>query len=102
GGGGRAGGDRGPPLPGRRRRHRDGGQLAQGEELGQAQGVVLVRLALGVLELPGLAGGVGDVADQAEFVAQVVHPAGQQAGLDDGGGGPRGGEKAGGVARRGG
>ena len=56
------GGDQGPPLPGRRGRDRDGGQLTQGEERGQAQGVVAVGLALGVLELPGLAGGVGDVA----------------------------------------
>src|SRR5262249_125202 len=52
-------------------------------QLGQAEGVVLVGLALGVLELPGLAGGVGDLAGQAQLGAQVVHPAGQGAGLED-------------------
>jgi hypothetical protein len=56
--------------------------------LRQAQGVVLVGLAFEVLELPGLAGGVGHQAAHAVFQAQVVDPAGQQAGLDDDGGGP--------------
>jgi hypothetical protein len=40
-----------------------------------------------MFELPDLAGGVRDGAGQAEFVAQVVDLAGQQAGLDDNGGG---------------
>src|SRR5262245_3098997 len=35
-----------------------------------------------MLELPGLAGGVGDETADAELVAQIVNPAGQKAGLD--------------------
>src|SRR5262249_26073580 len=54
----------------------------------QALGVVAVGLAFEVLELPGLAGRVGDQAADTEFGAQVVDPAGQQAGLDDDHGGP--------------
>jgi hypothetical protein len=57
--------------------------LAQGLELGQAQGVVAVGLALGVLELPRLAGGVGDPARQPELFAEVGHPTGQAASLAD-------------------
>jgi hypothetical protein len=62
--------------------------LPQGLELGEAQGVVAVGLALEVLELPGGAGGVGGLADEAEFGAEVVDPAGEQAGLDDDDGRP--------------
>src|SRR5207244_4973089 len=40
----------------------DGGELAQAIDLGQAQGVVAVGLALEVLELPRLTGRVGDQA----------------------------------------
>jgi hypothetical protein len=40
-----------------------------------------------VLELPGLAGRVGDQAANTEFAAQVMHPAGEQTGLDDDDGG---------------
>ncbi len=36
-----------------------------------------------VLELPGFAGGIGDEAADAEFAAQIVDPAGHEAGLDD-------------------
>src|SRR5262249_7387982 len=79
--------DEGAPLPRLLVRDDGGGELAQREELGQSQGVVLVGLAPGVLELPGLGGGVGDVAGQAECGAQVVDPAGQGTGLDDHGGG---------------
>src|SRR5262249_5126970 len=46
-------------------------------------GVVAVGLALGVLELPGLRGGVGDLAGDAALGAEVVDPAGQGASLDD-------------------
>ena len=76
-------GDQGAPLPGLQRRDDDGGQLAQGVQLGQAQGVVAVGLACGVFELPGLGGGVGDLADQATLGTEVVDPAGQGTGLDD-------------------
>src|SRR5262249_17698067 len=58
-------------------------QLAEQIELGQAQGVVLVGLAFEVLELPGLAGGVGDQTADAERAAQVVNPASEQTGLAD-------------------
>src|SRR5262249_53012226 len=63
---------------------------------------VLVGLAFGVLELPGLAGGVGDLAGQAQFVAEVMHPAGQEAGLEDDGGGALAGGGVAGVLARGG
>jgi len=39
--------------------------------------------AIRLLELPDLAGGVGDQAADAEFAAPIVHPAGQEARLDD-------------------
>jgi hypothetical protein len=48
--------------------------------LREAQGVVLVGLAFEMLELPGLAGRVGDQAAHAEFAAEIVDPAGQGAG----------------------
>jgi hypothetical protein len=67
--------------------------LSQGEQLGQAEGVILVGLAFELLELPGLGSGVGNVADEAEFVAQIMDPAGQPARLDDDGGGAVLGEK---------
>src|SRR5262249_29715409 len=41
-----------------------------------------VGLAFEVLELPGLAGRVGDQAADAEFGTPIVDPAGQQARLD--------------------
>ena len=47
-------GDQGPPLPHGLGRDDHLGQLPQGKELGQAEGVVPVRLPLGVLVLPRL------------------------------------------------
>jgi hypothetical protein len=40
-----------------------------------------------VLELPGLASGVGDLADDAALDAEVMDPSGEGAGLDDDDGG---------------
>jgi hypothetical protein len=57
-----AGGDQRPPLAHPLGRDGHPGELAQGVQRGQAEGVVPVGLPLGVLELPGLAGGVGDLA----------------------------------------
>ena len=41
------------------------------------------RLAFEMLELPGLAGRVGDQTRDAEFTAQIVDPPSQEARLDD-------------------
>jgi len=65
----------------------DGGELAQAIDLGQAERVVLVGLAFEMFELPGLAGGVGDEAGDAELRAEVADPAGEEAGLDEDDGG---------------
>src|SRR5262249_12716782 len=65
-----------------------GGTWVEPIQLRQTLRVVLVGLAFEVLELPGLAGGVGDQAADAAFGTQIVDPAGQQAGLDDDHGGP--------------
>jgi len=75
-------GDEGTPLARGRIGHGDGGQLTQGMELGEAEGVVLVGFAFAVFELPGLAGGVGDQAGEADFGAEVVdQPARRQASI---------------------
>jgi hypothetical protein len=58
------------------------GQLPGGLELSKAEGIVLVGLALDVLEFPGLAGGIGDLAGQAELAAEVVDPAGEGEGFE--------------------
>src|SRR5262249_15215978 len=81
-------GAQGTPLARRWRRQADGRQLTQGLELGQTQRVVAVGLAFEVLELPGGAGGVGDTADHAPLGAEVMDPAGEQAGFDDDDGRP--------------
>src|SRR5205823_14060712 len=67
----------GPPLAHLLVGDRHGRELAQDVDLGQPQGVVAVGLALEVLELPGLGGGVGDQAGDAERDAQVAGPAGR-------------------------
>jgi hypothetical protein len=61
--------------------------LAEGLEGGQAEGVVLVGLAFGVLAFPGLGGGVGDLGGESAVVAAIEDPAGEGAGLkgDDAG-----------------
>jgi hypothetical protein len=76
-------GDQLPPRPRRGAGPGDGGPAAQRLQPGQAPGVVLVRRALGVLELPRRAGGVGPLARQAPLAAPVVDPAGQEARLED-------------------
>jgi len=53
--------------------------LTEGVELGQTQGVVAVGLAFEVLELPGLAGGVGHQQRKPSFGAEIVNPASEQA-----------------------
>jgi hypothetical protein len=43
----------------------------------------LIGLVFLAFELHRFAGGVGDLADEAEFAAQIVDSGGQQARLDD-------------------
>jgi hypothetical protein len=53
-----------------------GGELAEPVDIGQAKSVVAIGLAFEVLELPGLAGGVGDQTPHPLLGAEVMDPAG--------------------------
>jgi len=53
-----------------------GRELAEPINLDEAQRIVAVGLALEVLELPGLAGSVGDQAGHPFFCAEVMDSAG--------------------------
>jgi hypothetical protein len=57
--------------------------LAQRLQLSQAESIVFVGLVFRLLELPGLAGGIGDLAGQAEFAAEIKVPSGRGTSLDD-------------------
>lgn len=76
-------GDEHAPLPGGGVRHHDGGQLSDGLQLGQSQGVVAIGLAFEVLELPGLGRSVGDLHAVAVDARQVVNPPGVGTSLDN-------------------
>ena len=71
------------PLSDGSRRHADAIQFIDGGESSEFEGIVAVGFAFDVLPLPGGSGGVGDEDVEAEFLAQVVKPAGLGAGFAD-------------------